>query len=54
MGLAIRSCEELAVIWTTKVEFFLDLTKSWSEKLAEFGEDFFFFGNLLGLAGKTV
>ena len=39
MGLAMRSCKELAVIWTTKLQFFFffDITQSWSEKLSEFG-----------------
>ena len=55
MGLASRSCEGLAVIWTRKVEFvfFPDLTWSWSGKLTEFWWRPFFLRSP-NFAGKTV
>ena len=55
MGLATRSCEELAVIWTTKQEFlFWTPTEVGQKKLTEFGWRLFFFGDHLILAGKTA
>ena len=42
-GMGSRSCEELPVIWTRKVEFFfLERTQSWSGEVTEFWLRLFF------------
>ena len=56
MGLASRSCEGLAVIWTRKVDFFFWASPEvGQENWLNFSEDLFFFnGDHLISAGKTV
>ena len=54
MGLAGRSWEVLAVIWTGNVEFFFWISpKVGQQYLLNSGEDPFFGGHLIS-AGKTI
>ena len=55
MGLASRSCEGLAVIWSRKVKFyFWTSLKVGQENWVNLGEDLFFFWKHLISVGKTV